>query len=106
MGSFIRVLSEFLIKESLLTLESALHRLTGLPATNLGLTDRGLIKEECWADLVLFDSKVWKDKATFDNPLQFAEGIDQAWVNGTQVLLHGEHTGAFPGQFERCRRKK
>ena len=98
-GSFIRVLSEFSIKEGLLTLESAIHRLTGLPAANLGLTDRGLIKEGYWADLVLFDPKALKDKATFDNPLQFAEGIDQVWVNGTQVLLNGEHTGAFPGQF-------
>lgn len=98
-GSFIRVLSEFSIKEGLLSLESAIHRLTGLPATNLGLKDRGLIREGYWADLVLFDPKALKDKATFDNPLQFAEGINDVWVNGTQVLQSGEHTGAFPGQF-------
>jgi N-acyl-D-amino-acid deacylase len=98
-GSFIRVLSEFSIKEGLLSMESAIHRLTGLPAANLGLQDRGLIKEGYWADLVLFDPKALKDKATFDNPLQFAEGIEEVWVNGTQVLQSGEHTGLFPGQF-------
>jgi len=98
-GSFIRVLSEFSLKEGLLTMESAIHRLTGLPAANLGLKDRGLIKEGYWADLVLFDPKALKDKATFDHPLQFAEGIDDVWVNGTQVLQSGEHTGVFPGRF-------
>ena len=48
---------------------------------------------------MLFDPKALKDKATFDNPLQFAEGIDQVWVNGSQALLNGEHTEAFSGQF-------
>lgn len=98
-GSFIRVLSEFSIKEGLLSLESAIHRLSGLPAANLGLHDRGLIKVNYWADLVLFDPNALKDMATFENPLQFSEGIDEVWVNGTQVLESGEHTGAFPGQF-------
>jgi len=67
-----------------------------LPARLRGLTDRRLIKEGCWADLILFDSKAWKDKAPFDHPLQFAEGIDKIWINGTQVLLHGVHTCIFP----------
>ena len=83
----------------MLTLESAIHWLSGLPAANLDLTDRGLIKEGYWANLVHFDPKALKDKANFDNLLQFTEGIDQVWVNGTQVLFAGEHTEAFSGQF-------
>jgi N-acyl-D-amino-acid deacylase len=59
-----------------------------------------LIKERYWVDLVHFDPKSLKGKTTFDNLLQFTEGIDQVWVNGTQVLLAGEHTEAFPGQLK------
>ena len=98
-GSFVRVLSEFTIKEQLISMASAIHRLTGLPATNLGLKDRGFIKEGYWADLVLFDPEALKDKATFDNPLQYAEGMDDVWVNGVQVLQSGTHTNQFPGVF-------
>jgi N-acyl-D-amino-acid deacylase len=100
-GSFIRVLSEFTLKEQLISMASAIHRLTGLPATNLGLKDRGFIKEGYWADLVLFNPAELKDKATFDNPLQYAEGMDDVWVNGVQVLQSGTHTDKFPGVFVR-----
>lgn len=98
-GSFIRVLGKFSRDEGLFPLEEAVHKLSGLPATNLGLTDRGLLKEGYYADVVVFDPDTVKDKATFEEPLQFAEGIEQVFVNGTAVLKDSEHTGNFPGVF-------
>ena len=56
-------------------------------------------KEGYYADVVIFDPETVNDKATFDEPLQFAVGVEQVFVNGIQVLENGEHTGAFPGRF-------
>ena len=98
-GSFIRVLGKFSRDEQLLTLQEAVRKLSGFPATNLGLKDRGFLKEGYYADIVIFDPETVTDKATFDTPLQFAEGMDHVFVNGVQVLENGNHTGAFPGKF-------
>jgi N-acyl-D-amino-acid deacylase len=98
-GSFVRVLGKFSRDEGLLSLQEAIRKLSGFPATNLGLTDRGFLKENYYADVVIFDPETVSDKATFDDPLQFAVGIEHVFVNGTQVLRNGEHTGAFPGKF-------
>ena len=98
-GSFIRVLGKFSRDEQLITLQEAVRKLSGFPATNLGLRDRGFLKEGHYADIVIFDPETVTDKATFDAPLQFAEGMDHVFVNGIQVLENGNHTGAFPGKF-------
>jgi N-acyl-D-amino-acid deacylase len=74
------------------------RRLSGLPATNLGLDHRGLLKERMFADVVVFDPATITDRATFAQPHQYAVGMKQVFVNGTQVLKNGEHTGAKPGR--------
>lgn len=98
-GSFIRVLGKFSREEGLLTLEDAVRKLSGLPATNLGLKDRGFLKIGYKADVVIFNPDTVSDHATFEDPLQFATGIDQVLVNGVLVIDQGEHTGNFPGVF-------
>jgi N-acyl-D-amino-acid deacylase len=98
-GSFIRVLGKYSRDENLISLQEAVRKLSGFPATNLGLTNRGFLKADYYADLVIFDPETVADKATFDAPLQFAEGMQHVFVNGTQVISEGEHTGEFPGRF-------
>lgn len=98
-GSFIRVLGKFSRDEKLITLQEAVRKLSGFPATNLGLTNRGFLKKDYFADIVIFDPDMVTDKATFDEPLQFAEGMEHVFVNGVQVISNGNHTGSFPGRF-------
>jgi len=98
-GSFIRVLGKFSRDEKLITLQEAVRKLSGFPATNLGLTNRGFLKKDYFADIVIFDPDTVADKATFDEPLQFAEGMEHVFVNGVQVISNGNHTGSFPGRF-------
>ena len=73
--------------------------MTTLPASILGLSDRGAIKEGQWADLVIFDPATVADKATFEDPFQYPVGIDTVLVNGTVVLDEGQHTGVRPGKI-------
>jgi N-acyl-D-amino-acid deacylase len=98
-GSFIRVLGEFARDRGVITLEEGIRRLTSFPAQNLKIQRRGLLQPGYFADLVVFDPVKVKDKATFEKPHQYAEGIVHVWVNGQQVLKDGEHTGAMPGRF-------
>jgi N-acyl-D-amino-acid deacylase len=97
-GNFARVLGKYVREEKVLTLEEAIRKLSGLPATNLGLDHRGLLKEGMFADVVVFDPATVGDKATFEKPHQYAVGMKHVFVNGTQVLKDGEHTGAKPGR--------
>ncbi len=97
-GNFARVVGKYARDEKVLTLPEAIRRLSGLPATNLGLTDRGFIKEGMYADIVIFDPVTIADRATFDKPHQYATGMKHVLVNGKQVLKDGEHTGATPGR--------
>jgi N-acyl-D-amino-acid deacylase len=85
-------------EEKILTLQEAVRRLSGLPATNLGLDRRGFLKEGMFADVVVFDPRTIADRATFDNPHVYAVGVKQVFVNGVQVIKDGEHTGAKPGR--------
>jgi N-acyl-D-aspartate/D-glutamate deacylase len=85
--------------EKLLTLEDAIRKMTGAVAARLGLQDRGIIHEGCFADLVLFDPATIQDHATFTDSHRFSTGISDVWVNGTRVLKSGAHTGAAPGRF-------
>ncbi len=82
----------------MLPLEAAIHKMTGLPATNLGLDRRGYLREGYFADVVVFDPKIIADRATYDKPHQYAVGVRHVSVNGVHVLKDGEHTGAKPGR--------
>src|SRR5262249_16815143 len=73
------------------------RKLTSLPASNLDLAQRGLLKEGYFADVVVFDPKTIIDHATYEKPHQYATGVRHGFVNGVQVLKDGEHTGAKPG---------
>src|SRR5438132_1127492 len=97
-GNFARVLGKYVREEKLISLGDAVRRLSGLPATNLGLDHRGFIKEGMFADLVVFDPATIADRATFAQPHQYAAGVKHVFVNGQQVLKDGEHTGATPGR--------
>ncbi len=98
-GNFARLLGKYVREEKLISIEEAIRKLTYLPASNLRLSNRGLIREGYFADLVIFDPETVTDRATFNNPHQFAEGMIHVFVNGEQVLKYGEHTGATPGRF-------
>ncbi len=100
-GSFARLLGHYVREEKVIPLEEAIFKLTTLPATNLKLKKRGALKKGFYADVVVFDPERIKDNATFEKPHQYATGILQVFVNGTQVLKNGEHTGAFPGRVVR-----
>src|SRR5437763_6267373 len=97
-GTFARVLGKYARDEKLVTLPEAIRRLSALPATNLGLDHRGFLKEEMFADVVVFDPATIADHATFENPAQYATGVKNVFVNGGEVLKDGEHTGAKPGR--------
>ena len=98
-GSFIRVIGKFSRDEGVITLEEAIRKLSGFPAKTLELDRRGTIENENFADIVIFEPKKVRDLATFNEPLQFAEGVETVLVNGQVVLESGEHTGIFPGRF-------
>jgi len=97
-GCFARVLGKYVRDDKVLTLEQAIRKLSGLPATNLGLDHRGFVQEGMFADVVVFDPATIGDRATFEKPHQYAVGMKHAFVNGAQVLKDGEHTGAKPGR--------
>lgn len=100
-GNFSRLLGKYVRDEKVLTLEAAIHKLTRLPATNLKLVDRGSLEAGYYADIVVFDPDAIQDHATFDDPLQYATGVSDVFVNGVPVLKGGEHTGATPGRVVR-----
>ncbi|HEY1019410.1 MAG TPA: D-aminoacylase [Sediminibacterium sp.] len=98
-GNFARVIGQYVREEKLLPLELAIHKLAKVAATNLHIQKRGELKVGNYADVLIFDPAKVKDKATYENPHQYAEGMQHVWVNGVQVLKEGEHTGAKPGRF-------
>jgi N-acyl-D-amino-acid deacylase len=100
-GNFSRLLGRYVREEKIITLEEAVRRLTSLPAENLKIKNRGMLKEGYFADLVVFDPDAVIDHATFSNPHQYSTGVKDVFVNGTQVLKDGEHTGALPGRVVR-----
>jgi len=97
-GNFARLLGHYVRDEKVMSLEEAVHRLSGLPATNVSLAHRGFLREGMFADIVVFDPATIADRATFEQPHQYAVGVQQVFVNGVQVLKDGEHTGAKPGR--------
>jgi len=97
-GNFARFLGRYVRDEKLVPLPEAIRRMTSLPAANLGLADRGTLKVGAFADVVAFDPATIADKATFEQPHQYAVGMRHVLVNGVPVLRDGEHTGATPGR--------
>lgn len=97
-GNFARLLGRYVREEKIISLAEVVKRLSGLPATNLGLDHRGFIREGMFADVVVFDPATIADRATFEKPHQYAVGMKHVFVNGVQVLKDGEHTGAKPGR--------
>ena len=98
-GTFPRVLGHFCREEKLFSLPEAIRKMTGSPAGVFGLRDRGLIRQGFAADLVLFDPATIRDRATFTDPVQSAEGLCCIWVNGVLSYEDGEVTGARGGRF-------
>ncbi|MFH1155135.1 MAG: D-aminoacylase [Pseudomonadota bacterium] len=97
-GTFPRVLGNYVRDRKVISLEQAVHKMTGMPAAKLGLKDRGLVQKGMAADLVLFDPDTVRDQATFADPHRYAAGISHVFVNGKAVLLNGSHTGNLPGK--------
>ncbi len=100
-GNFARFLGHYVRDRKLMSLQEGIHRLTGLPAANWKLRDRGCLAPGCFADLVLFDPASIADQSTYDAPQQYATGVSDVFINGVQVLRNGEHTGAMPGRVVR-----
>jgi len=100
-GNVARLLGKYVRDEKLIPPEEAIRRLTSLPATNLRIQQRGLLKPGYFADVVIFDPAKIQDHATFEKPHQYSTGVVHVFVNGTQVLKDGEHTGAKPGRVVR-----
>ena len=96
-GTFVRVLGHYVREEHVLGLAEAVRKMTSLPARRLGLTDRGVIRPGAIADVVVFDSSVIAEKATFTAPHQFCEGVTHVFVNGVHVIDDGTDTGAPAG---------
>lgn len=97
-GSYPRILGRYVRELRLLTLEQAIHKMTGMPAKRVGLADRGLLREGLFADVVIFDPQRVIDKATFEAPNQYPEGIPFVMVNGQFTVDEGKRTPALPGR--------
>jgi len=88
-GTYPRVFKKYVVEEKLFSLEEAVRKMTSFPAQRLGLRDRGMVREGFWADIVVFDLKKMVDRATYDNPHQYPEGIAYVLVNGEVVVERG-----------------
>ncbi len=102
-GNFVRVLAKYVRDDKVITLEEAIRKLSAMPAKNLSLKDRGMIRVGYFADVVIFDPRTVQDHATYERPHQLATGVDDVWVNGVQALRNGQATGAASGRFVRGR---
>jgi N-acyl-D-aspartate/D-glutamate deacylase len=95
------VLGEYVRVQHVLTLEQAVHKMTGMSAQRLGLKDRGCLRVGCFADITVFDPATIADKGTFTEPHQYPVGIEWVFVNGTPVVAEGKFTEARPGRVLR-----
>jgi N-acyl-D-aspartate/D-glutamate deacylase len=100
-GTHARMLGAYVRDLGLLTLSSAIHKMTGASAAALGLSDRGVLREGAWADVAVFDPARVGERGTYDDPHQYAAGVDTVVVNGEVVIDGGDHTGALPGRVLR-----
>jgi len=100
-GAFPRILRKYVREEHALTLEDAIRKFSALPAQRMRFTDRGVLKQGMWADVVIFDPSTIRDLATFEQPNQLSQGMDYVLVNGVPVIADGKVTGALPGKVIR-----
>lgn len=100
-GSFARLLGKYVREEGIIPLEEAIRKLTSFPVENLGIRRRGRLEPGYYADVVVFDPSTIRDNATFQDPHQYASGVEYVLVNGQVVVRDGEHTGAKPGRVVR-----
>ncbi len=103
-GTFARVLGHYVRERGVISLENAIRKMTSLTAQRLSIRDRGLLVEGYFADIAIFDPDTIIDKATFEQPHQYAIGVDTVLVNGEVVVANGQHTGARPGRVLRMGR--
>ncbi len=96
-GAFTRVLDIYVKKEKALSFEEAIHKMTALPAQQVGIARRGMIKTGYYADLVLIDPETVSDKSTISEPHKLSNGIQKVWVNGKLVFKNKNPTGLYPG---------
>jgi N-acyl-D-amino-acid deacylase len=100
-GTFPRVLGRYVRELGLLSLPQAIYKMTGGSSAALRLANRGLLREGYQADITIFDPQTIADRATYDDPHQYATGISTVIVNGVVVIDAGEHTGELPGRVLR-----
>jgi N-acyl-D-amino-acid deacylase len=97
-GNFARVYARYVRDDKLLSVSEAVRKMTSLPASNLGIVRRGLLRPGYFADITVFDPATIQDHATFEKPRQPATGVSEVFVNGVEVVHNGAHTGAKPGR--------
>ncbi len=97
-GNFARVYAHYVRDEKLMTVAEAVRKMTSLPASNLGIASRGLLRQGYFADIAVFDPTTIQDHATFAQPRQLASGVSEVFVNGVEVVHNAVHTGAKPGR--------
>ncbi|HVH83158.1 MAG TPA: D-aminoacylase [Steroidobacteraceae bacterium] len=102
-GNFARVLAHYVREEKVITLQAAIHKLAALPAATLSLSDRGLLRQGYFADIVVFDPAKVQDHSTYQRPQQLATGVGDVWINGVRALRHEVATGAASGRAIRGR---
>jgi dihydroorotase/N-acyl-D-amino-acid deacylase len=100
-GTYPRILGRYVRDERVLSLEEAVRKMSSAVATRLGIRDRGLLREGCYADVVVFDPATIADRATFEQPHLLSVGVRHVLVNGVAVVRNGRHTGAKPGRIVR-----
>jgi len=100
-GNAVRVISRYVRERKVLPLEEAVRKMTSWPATRMRLADRGVIRTGAWADVTIFDLAALDDRATYEQPMELATGVDYVLVNGVVVIDRGRHTGAAPGHVLR-----
>lgn len=96
-GTFPRVISFYVREKGIIPLEEAIRKMTYLPAQTLGLEKRGLVREGMYADLTIFNYETFKDRATFNKPHQYTEGLEYVFINGEAAVERGTHTEKLPG---------
>jgi N-acyl-D-aspartate/D-glutamate deacylase len=97
-GAFVRKIRRYVLDKNVITMEHAIRSATSLPADMLGLADRGRIKQGFAADIVVFDPKTIRDRATYERPHQYPQGIEYVLVNGVPTIHEGRYTGALAGK--------
>ncbi|MEO7208068.1 MAG: D-aminoacylase [Steroidobacteraceae bacterium] len=102
-GNFVRVLAKYVRDEKVISLQEAIRKLSALPAQNLSLKERGMLRKGYFADVVIFDPATVQDHATYQRPHQLSTGVEEVWINGIEALHNGNATGLPSGRFVRGR---